>query len=202
LRRHDKRIDEMIDWAAVGAIATGVGALITGAALIYLIRQTNASQIQARAATQQLEMLECERERAQAEKVCVWIKMVDRYFEPYRTFFGGYGDGYAIILHIHNASDLPVYDSTIRIVQVADLGSETATIAIERDAVLPPTATAEIRNPNELARREPQKGNDKPGYEAATKQLRAEAWFSDAGGRHWHRLLDGQLERCDQPMKN
>ena len=183
----------MIDWQAIGAVSTGAGALLTGAALIFVAKQTKAATHQAETASQQLDVLKTDRREAQARQVGAWVVVVERQHEPYRSFFGGGGEGYGVLLHIVNTNALPVYDVVVRITDTGAQTAETEVNVTERHGVLPPTRTPILRLPDSLSSEVPYDLHDEAGHHALAGRLRTEVSFRDSSGRQWRRAADGTL---------
>ena len=184
----------VIDWQAIGAVSTGAGALLTGAALIFVAKQTKAATHQAETASKQLDVLEIDRKEAQARQVGAWVVVVERQHEPYRSFFGGGGEGYGVLLHIVNTNALPVYNVVVRITDPGAPKGASRIDITERHGVLPPTPTPILRLPAALASAVPYDLHKQDLHQDLAGRLRTEVSFTDTSGDQWHRGADGKLK--------
>ena len=140
-------------------------------------------------------MLESDRKETQARQVAAWVVVVERRDETYRSFFGGGGEGYGVLLHIVNVNALPVYDVVVRSATHATTGVNVT----ERHGVLPPTPGPILRLPASLSRAVPYDLQDRDAHEDLAGRLRTEVSFKDTAGRQWHRAANGTLVDSVRP---
>ncbi|MCP4968951.1 MAG: hypothetical protein GY926_27455 [bacterium] len=180
----------MIDWNAVEALATSASVILTAVVLIYVIQQTRAAHRSADAATTELHATLDERRRAQAESVSGWIISVARRDEPYKSLFGGLGDGFGLVVHLSNGSHLPIWA-----VRYTVVNNETAeTIVTGTESVVPPNQQPRLLIPPAVQRTAPTDVHDRAGHEAIARGLGLVIEFTDSRGNRWTRQEDGSLQ--------
>lgn len=179
----------MVDWNAVEAIATSASAVLTAIVLIYAIQQTRAAHRSADAATTELQAALDDRKRMQAESISGWVVSVSRRDEPYKSLFGGIGEGFGLAVHLSNVSQQPVWNVKYTVVNTDTL----AMIANGVEAVLPPSQGPKLLTPGPLQTLAPTDVNDRKGHEEAASRISVLIEFTDSRGSTWTRHANGSL---------
>lgn len=179
----------MVDWNAVEAIATSASVFLTAIVLIYAIQQTRAAHRSADAATTELQATLDDRRRSQAECVAGWLVAVPRRDEPYKSLFGGIGEGFGLVLHLSNASQQPIWAVHYRVMDTRTAES----IATGEESVIPPGPQPKLLLPSSVQGLAPTNVHDRSGHEAIARTLSVAIDFTDSRGNTWSRHADGAL---------
>ena len=178
----------------VGNLAEWAAALFAAAAFVAAYQLLNKEQAELRTLQEEVAERRAEQRAGQANLVSAWVDSDDGVAPAgsveYRTPMFENTEWHSVLVKVRNGSDLPIYRLQVLVRPFFDdfpLQALHAGTSGQFWAVLPPQALE----------------HERLDVEKLTELLTAppvEITFTDAGGRHWHRNVDGKLkEITDNP---